>query len=370
MKRVVITGGGTGGHVYPALAVAEALKQDPEIEDILYIGNIGKTEANLIPQHGFRFEGLSFSGMPRGLNLRIFPWAGSLVTSMFRARQILHRFQPDVAFGTGGYVTGPVLMAARSLNIPYVIHEPDAHPGLVNRVTAQWASAVTCAFADAQKALKNNNIIVTGNPLRSGIGLLNKAEGLARLNLPFTPEKPVLLITGGSQGARKINQGVLEALPQLIDDLGYQVIHQTGEKLYAEVRQQCPASYLDNPYYYFAPFIKDMAATLAVADIAICRSGSMTLSEMYQAHIPTILVPYPFAAADHQRKNALASQNAGASRMILDSDFSGASLLTLLTELNASPSQLQTMAHAAETLATPHATRDVIQVIRHASTRR
>jgi UDP-N-acetylglucosamine--N-acetylmuramyl-(pentapeptide) pyrophosphoryl-undecaprenol N-acetylglucosamine transferase len=365
--RVVITGGGTGGHLYPALAVAEALQKDSTIEDLLYIGNTHRRESELIPQYGIPFEGLLFSGMPRGLNLGLLKWVKELGLAFFSARRILKRFTPDVVFGTGGYITAPVLLAARSLGIPYVVHEPDAYPGLVNRLMGRWATQMTCAFEKAQSRLKTRQLHVTGNPLRSQIGLGDREQALASLNLPFSLEQPILLVTGGSQGARKINQGLLEALPTLIDQLHFQIIHQTGETLFEEVLAACPLDYLNHPGYYRAPFITDMASVLALADIAICRSGSMSLSEMYQGGIPTILVPYPYAAADHQRQNALASQASGASLMIEDADFAGPTLLSVITPLIQDKAHFSTMQHAATALSTPHATKTVIAVIKSAA---
>ncbi len=363
MIRVVVTGGGTGGHLYPALAVAEALKQDSEIEAILYIGNTHRKEAQLVPPAGIAFQGLIFSGMPRTLSPALFKWGLGLFQSFLQAQRYLKDFRPDVVFATGGYVTAPVLMAALSLNIPYVIHEPDAFPGLVNRQMSRWAEVATCAFADAQKRLKAKTLSVTGNPLRSQIGQVTKAQALERLHLGFDLEKPTLLVTGGSQGARRINQGVLDALPQLIEDLGFQVIHQTGEALFEETRSQCPEAYRQHAAYWMAPFFEDMASVLALADIAVCRSGSMTLSEMYRAHIPMVLVPYPYAAADHQRQNALASQRAGASLMVEDHEFTGNKLVEILTALTHDNGALLRMRQQAEALSAPDATASVVKII-------
>ncbi len=362
--KVVVTGGGTGGHLYPALAVVEALKADSQVQAITYIGNTGRKEAELVPTFGVPFIGMRFAGMPRGLNLSIVPWSMQLLQAFFDARSHLMRLKPDVVFGTGGYITGPVLFAARSLGIPYVVHEPDAFPGLVNRVTARWATQMTCAFPEARARLKTRQLTVSGNPLRSQIGQVSKAEALARLDLPFALDKPILLVTGGSQGARKLNQGLLEALPELIESLGMQVLHQTGDKLYEEVLSQCPPEYRTHQAYACRPFISDMASALALADVAVSRSGSMSLSEMYRAHIPTILVPYPHAAADHQRKNALASARAGASVMIEDAQLSGETLIDTLADLLRSPERLEAMREAARQLSAPEATSIVVGILK------
>ncbi len=305
--------------------------------------------------------------MPRSINLQLFRWFGELLSSFLRARQLLSSFKPEVVFGTGGYVTAPVLLAAMSLKIPYVIHEPDAHPGLVNRVMSRWSAKMPCAFEAARQRLRARNLVVTGNPLRSQIGAVSRTEALARLRYPFSEDKTTLLVTGGSQGARRINQAVLDALPGLLARLYLQVILQTGDKLFDEVQTALPQPYREHPAYQVSPFIADMGAVLALADIALCRSGSMTLSEMYRAHIPTLLAPYPYAAADHQRKNALASQEAGASLMIEDAELTGEKLVSVLTMLLEAPQQLETMRHAASGLAAPNATHEVIQILKTVS---
>lgn len=365
MMRVVITGGGTGGHLYPALAVAEALQHDSDVSALLYIGNHGRKEATLVPQYGIRFEGLAFSGMPRGARLGILPWSWQLARAFGRARCLLKAFRPDVVFATGGYVTAPVLLAAMALGVPYVLHEPDAYPGLVNRVMARWAAQMTCAFGKARERLTTRQLHVTGNPLRSRIGQVPREEALGRLDLPFSLEKPVLLVTGGSQGARRLNDALISALPALIETLGFQILHQTGDALFDEVNAQCPPAYREHPAYVPSAFIGDMASALALADVAVCRSGSMTLSEMYRGGIPTILAPYPYAAADHQRMNALASQEAGASVMVEDAAFTGDALTALLSELMREPTRLTAMRAAATRLAHPDATRDVVGILKN-----
>jgi UDP-N-acetylglucosamine--N-acetylmuramyl-(pentapeptide) pyrophosphoryl-undecaprenol N-acetylglucosamine transferase len=354
--RVVVTGGGTGGHLYPALAVVEALKQD---SDILYIGNLHKKEAELVPQAGVRFEGILFSGMPRKPSLALVKWFFSLFMAVKQSLDLLKQFKPDVVLGTGGYVTAPVLLAAKLKGIPFVVHEPDALPGIVNRVMSRWAAAATCAF---QCALKTDHLVVTGNPLRGSIGTTSKEAALQNLGVRFDLSKPVLLVVGGSQGAQQVNKAVLSVLPRLLED--FQIIHQTGEKLYEEVLSQCPPAYRNHPSYLVLPFIADMASALALADISLCRSGSMSLSEMLRAHVPMILVPYPYAAQDHQKKNALAMVQAGVAVMIEDKDLTGDSLVSVLQDLQTQPEVLVKMKEACVSLAKPNATEEVVAVLK------
>lgn len=368
--RIVITGGGTGGHIYPALAVAESLKADPEVDSILYIGNRTSLERELVPQAGFAFESIVFHGMPRKPGVALLKWFWELGRAVGDAKALLIREKPDVVFGTGGYVSAPVLMAAKSLGIPYLIHEPDAHPGLVNRLMSRWADQVTAAFTESHAMLKGKRFTATGNPLRGKIHTLAgpdriaKAEALRQLDLPWPADRPVLLVVGGSQGARSLNHAVIGALPVLIGEMGFRIIHQTGAKLYEEAMAEVPEAYRNHPDYCLRPFYPEMWQALAAADLAVCRAGSLTLSEMYLSGIPTVLVPYPFAAADHQRKNAMASVAAGASEMILDHDCTAERLVSVLKRLSGDPEKLNKMKAACRTLAHPEATDAITNAIK------
>ena len=373
--RLVVTGGGTGGHIYPALAVAEKVQamtspQGLEANIVTYVGKTDGLESELVPQNGIAFEGIQFYGMPRGksplLPFKLIAWAWKLREARAHARKILQRLQPDVVFGTGGYVSAPVLLAAHSLNIPYVVHEPDAKPGLVNQLMSRNAAVITTSFSEGAESLRhraNQQVIVTGNPIRGSIGGLRKAEALQHLGIEWPSEQPVLLVTGGSQGARRINQAMVEALPSLINDLGFAVVHLTGKKLYDETLaalDQHDPGLKKHLHYWLRSYSGEMAALLAIADLAVCRAGSLSLSEMAVCGVPTLLIPYPFAAADHQRKNAQACVRIGASLMLEDADCTGANLLTTLRPLVAEPHRLAQMRKAARQQGHPHATEDIV----------
>jgi len=368
--RLVVTGGGTGGHIYPALAVAEVMKGLPDVEAVTYVGKTGGLESELVPQNGIDFEGISFYGMPRGksplLPFKLLAWGLKLREARENAHQILKRLQPDVVFGTGGYVSAPVLMAAHSLKIPYVVHEPDAKPGLVNQLMSKNAAVITTSFSEGAESLKqkpSQQVIVTGNPIRGNIGKFNKAEALKHLGISWPESQKVLLITGGSQGARKINQAVVQVLPKLLNESGFAVAHLTGKKLYDETLEALDrqdSSLKTHPNYWVQPYSGEMAALLALADMAVCRAGSLSLSEMAVCGVPTLLVPYPFAAADHQRKNAQACVRTGSALMLEDSALSGESLLQALQPLVADPGQLSRMREAAVALGHPNATANIV----------
>lgn len=362
--KIVVTGGGTGGHIFPALAVASMLYDQGH--QIVYIGKPDSMESELVPQKGFQFEGVMFSGMPRKPGLGLLLWFAQLYTAKRAALKLLKEIKPDVVFGTGGYVTGPVLMAAQTLKIPYAIHEPDAHPGMVNRLMASHANVVTAAFAESKPAFKLSKKTLfeaTGNPIRQDLGSMSKEEAITALNIGWNADKTTILIFGGSQGARSMNQATIDALPILLNTLSLQVIHITGQKLHQETLKSLKALSPDlanNPNYHLLPFSHDMPTLMAASDLAVCRAGSLTLSETYLAGLPTLLIPYPFAAADHQSKNAQASAKAGASVVLEDKELSGQKLAQSIQALTHSKNTLFGMTQAARSLAKPHATTGIV----------
>ncbi|WP_373532668.1 undecaprenyldiphospho-muramoylpentapeptide beta-N-acetylglucosaminyltransferase [Vampirovibrio sp.] len=372
--RLVVTGGGTGGHIYPALAVAEALQSDPAVESITYIGKTGGLENDLVPQHGIDFLGLEFYGMPRVKSLllpvQLLNWFAKLEQAKRKAKAYLSDIRPSVVFGTGGYVSAPVLMAAHDLKIPYVVHEPDAKPGLVNQLMSRNAAVITTSFSEGAELLKRKptqEVLVTGNPIRGSIGTLSRQEGMKLLGLDWPDTQPILLVTGGSQGARRINQAVVEALPTLLNELGLAVVHLTGKKLYDETQaalDAVDASLKTHPFYQIRPYSGEMAALLGVADVALCRAGSLSLSEMYVCGVPTLLVPYPHAAADHQRKNAQASVRSKASILMEDADCNGARLVQALSPLIQDSGMLAAMKSAAIGLGHPDATTRIVACLK------
>jgi UDP-N-acetylglucosamine--N-acetylmuramyl-(pentapeptide) pyrophosphoryl-undecaprenol N-acetylglucosamine transferase len=372
--RIVLTGGGTGGHLYPALALAENLKTHPLVEALLYIGNAESLESRKVPEAGFPFEAVPFRGMPRGKNpFKLLAWLWALNQAIKQAKQKLKAFNATAVIGTGGYVAAPVLAAAKQLNIPYFIHEPDAVPGLVNKLMARGAMGVTGAFPNRAKGLgiSEECYTFTGNPLLGNFTSFSKPDALDQLGLAgWDAEKNTLVIVGGSQGARTLNTAVVKALPQLIDDYNLQVIHQCGEKLWEETQAlyhqyattvwQAETAQKIAQAYHCKPFFNGMDALWAVANLAVCRAGSLTLSELYLSGTPAILVPYPYAAANHQEANARLSEAEGASILLLDVDCSAEKLVSTVRQLLESPQQLSRMQVNALGLAKPHATQAII----------
>lgn len=366
--KVALTGGGTGGHIYPALSVAGMLQADSEVESVLYIGKKDGLEASLVEKQGIPFEGISFFGMPRKNPLRWLQWFVQLNQAVDQSKAILKQFQPDVVMGTGGYVSAPVLMAAKQLKIPIMLHEPDAHPGLANKYLSQKATVITAAFEAAETQLKKGpktRFVTTGNPIRLSPLLPNKEILFQQANLEVWDQgKPVLLVFGGSQGSRTINLAVAGAAEKLVTELDLQIFHVTGQKLYEETLDRLSDAAKSCPAYHLTPFCHQMNEWMQVSDIALCRSGSVSLSELFVAGLPSILIPFPFAAADHQRKNARFAVEKGAAFMVEDSELSADTLFQHIQKIVQSPDRLAAMKTSALSLAKPNATANIVALIK------
>lgn len=309
MSRFFITGGGTGGHIYPAIAVAESLKDDK----IYYIGNPKNLEFDIVAQKGYKFLGVNVHGMPRKIGFDLVKWMFQLGFAVLKSCYYIKKYKPDAIFGTGGYVSAPSLIAAGLLNVPYMMHDCDAQPGLVTRKLSGKAKCVSVAFECACKYIKNENCHINGNPIREKFKTLTKSD--ARKNMQLE-DKLTLCIMGGSQGARSINNAAVEVLKSLSKDFDLQIIFQTGKKNYDRVIEQLIMIYPEyeaDKNLIIKPYFDDMVTVLKASDIAISRSGSLSISEICASGIAPIFVPYPYAAADHQRKNAkfMVDKNAG-----------------------------------------------------------
>jgi UDP-N-acetylglucosamine--N-acetylmuramyl-(pentapeptide) pyrophosphoryl-undecaprenol N-acetylglucosamine transferase len=372
---IVLTGGGTGGHLYPALAVADSLVRDFgfPLQNITYIGNEESLESQKVPTKGIPFFPLVSHGMPRTKNpLALLKWGFEMLQATALAARYLKAVKANVVLGTGGYVAGPVLLAAQALRIPFVVHESDAIPGLVNRLMAPKASVVTGAFADVQARLKvkDAKFRLTGNPVNESIGKISKADALTQLAY-LVPQSwgefdKILLILGGSQGALSLNEAVFNNLETLIE-AGYKIVHQCGNKHYKGVKAALLEKYgSETPFnkdYLCLPFIDNMPAVWALADLALCRAGSMTLSELFASQTPAILVPYPYAAQNHQEANARFVEAEGAGIVLLDAELKHVSILEQLNALAGDESHLLQTKQVLEKLAKPTATRDISSIL-------
>jgi UDP-N-acetylglucosamine--N-acetylmuramyl-(pentapeptide) pyrophosphoryl-undecaprenol N-acetylglucosamine transferase len=362
-QRIVLTGGGTGGHVYPALAVAEVLKDDPEVEAILYIGATGRLEERLAVERGLKFHGIKVSGLPRKLSLSLFTWPVEMLIAINKAKALLSDFKPTAILGTGGYASAPPLAAAQMLRIPYAVHEPDAHPGLVNKLFSKKASLVSVGMEAAAEILKSERgpTIFNGNPVRrSFTKSLGRDAACAVLGLDHTLK--TVLITGGSQGAQAINEAVLDVLPALLEhDPPIQVIHQAGEKNLQVIKDKLERTLLLSKRYHLRPYFEDLSTPYAASDLAICRAGAMTIAELAVTATPALFIPYPFAAADHQTHNANFLASKGAAEVLPQSQLTSETLKMKIMQLMESDETLKNMRKEMNALAKPQAAEHLAQ---------
>ncbi|HJQ27092.1 MAG TPA: undecaprenyldiphospho-muramoylpentapeptide beta-N-acetylglucosaminyltransferase [Blastocatellia bacterium] len=340
--KVIIAAGGTGGHIYPGVAIAREFKRRDEATEILFVGTPRGLESKIVPREGFALE-LIQVGALKGVSL--FAKMKSLTglpLSFVAARRILRRFKPNVVVGVGGYSSGPTLLMAALMRIPTMVVEPNAMPGFTNRVLARFVDAAALTFEDALKYFGKRGV-VTGNPVRGDFaGLRPKARG----------ERLHVLVFGGSQGAHAINVAMTEAARLLAPQRGrIAIVHQTGEKDYEMVERAYNETGLAGAEV--KPFIHDMAARFEWADVLICRSGATTVAEVAAAGKAAVFVPFPFATDDHQRKNAEAFERVGAARMILQQDLTPARLAEALQQLIDDPGALDRMEAASRKLGRP-----------------
>lgn len=346
---VAVMAGGTGGHIFPALAVAEQLRAQGM--GVFWIGTRRGMEARLVPQHGFEMEWIPIEGV-RGkgmLQWLAAPW--KLAAAIWRAVRILQRRRPAVVLGMGGFASGPGGLAARVLRLPLVIHEQNSVPGLTNQWLARVATRVFEAFPGSFPARRLAQ--ACGNPVRRAITELPlPRERLATRLRGTSAGARRLLVLGGSLGAQTLNEQVPWAVAGLADARRPLIRHQTGERTFDTARSAYQRAGVEA---LVTPFIEDMAEAYAWADLVICRAGALTVSELAAAGVGAILVPYPFAVDDHQAANARYLAEAGAARLLLERDLTAPSLARLLDSLLADGEALVAMAEAARALARPHA---------------
>lgn len=356
-KTIFITGGGTGGHIYPAIAIFEQLSKEINPETIYYVGNPKNLEKKVAGQYDIKFLPVSVSGMPRKVSFKFLVWVIQLFVAIINSICYIIKYRPSCIIGTGGYVAFPILLAGILFGVPCYVHDSDAHPGIVSRVIAPFAKKVFLAFDDAKKFIKSKNIIINGNPLRNWISTISKEE--ACMNFKLDPAKKTILVMGGSQGAKSINDAILDIASSLTKTHNLQIVHQTGQKNYDEVIENKP----EVQGYVVRPYFDNMGIAYAAADLVVARAGSISLSELNICGLPAILVPYPFAAADHQRHNARALEKQGAALYLDNDDCIGKSLKKMILDLINDKDKLQKMSEASISLAKPNATENLVKEV-------
>lgn len=361
--RIIISGGGTGGHIYPALAIVQEIRNRLPESVILYVGTQKGMESTIVPRAGFDFKTIDIGGINRSSLLKASSSLGKLPRSFFQAWQVVRDFEPDIVIGTGGYVSFPVVMAATFYRCKTYIHEQNALPGLANRSLARRVDCVMLTFPEARKYLKGKLITVTGLPVRKDI--MDVDAGQAREELGLAEEKFTLLVFGGSRGARTINRAMLDAMERFYKE-DIQIIWLTGDASYQEIKHnladrvnldsmQCNLTLL--------PYMDNINLALAAANLAVCRAGASTLCELAVVGLPAVLVPYPYAAENHQEMNARALVSKNAANMVIDEFLDGDTLYQKVNELRLDQARLKEMSANMSQEARPDALKDIVDII-------
>ena len=327
--KVIISGGGTGGHIFPALAIAKALEKKVSNIEILFVGATGKMEMSKIPAEGYKIKGLWISGLQRRITIKNLYFPFKVISSLLKARRIIKKFKPDIAIGTGGYASGPLLYVAAKKNIPTLVQEQNSYPGITNKVLSKVVDKVCVAYDNMEQFFPKNKIIFTGNPIRQDVleFASKKQLGISHFNLE--ENKKTVLVIGGSLGARTINEAIDENISFFVEN-NLNLIWQTGISYQKKAEKSVKEKAVKGINAY--TFIKEMDKAYGAADIIISRAGAIAISELCCIAKPTILIPSPNVSEDHQTKNAQAVVNKKAALLVKDNE-AGSKLVNCLREL-------------------------------------
>lgn len=364
MKRVIISGGGTGGHIYPALTIAEEMKKLEDVE-ILYVGSPDGLEAEIVPKAGIPFQTVEVLSLSRRITLKNIVALYKSSLASLQSVRIIKNFKPDVVIGTGGYVCGPILMMASLMGIPTLIQEQNVIAGITNRILGRFVKAVALGYEEASVYFPHvKECVYTGNPIRSEVMKCTKEEG--RQFFQYGNDEFVVLVAGGSRGARSINTAMLEVHAHFKNHPHVRILHVTGTQEFQAVKQALgEVELLEHEGIRYGkastiyPYLHAMPLALASADIAIFRAGAIGLAELTARGIPSILIPYPYAAEDHQTYNAHNLVNHGAARMIVDKALTGRELITAIEDIYMNPGRVEGMKKAAKQLGRPEAAKQI-----------
>lgn len=354
--KFILSGGGTGGHIYPAIAIANELKLRFPDAEFLFVGAQDKMEMQKVPQAGYVIEGLWIAGIQRKLTLQNMMFPFKLMNSLWKSRKIIKRFKPDAVIGTGGFASGPLLQMANSMNIPTVIQEQNSYPGITNKMLSKKANAICVAYENLERFFPKDKIVFTGNPVRQDLlDVENKrSEGISYFKLDAN--KKTLLVLGGSLGARRINQLIEKELDFLLDN-GIQIFWQCGKLYYEDYKK-----YNDKENVQVVAFIDRMDLIYAAADFVISRAGASSVSELCLVGKPTIFIPSPNVAEDHQTKNAKAIVEKNGAILLKESELDAA-FETTFSDLISNENKQKELSQNIKSLAKPNATKDIVEQI-------
>jgi UDP-N-acetylglucosamine--N-acetylmuramyl-(pentapeptide) pyrophosphoryl-undecaprenol N-acetylglucosamine transferase len=357
--RLIISGGGTGGHIFPALAIANEFKSRHANADILFVGAEGRMEMTRVPEAGYKIMGLWISGLQRKLTWSNLSFPFKLISSYFKARRIIKEFRPHAVIGTGGYASGPIMLAATKNKIPSLIQEQNSYAGLTNKQLGDKVQRVCVAYTGMERYFPPQKVLFTGNPIRKDIIQLDLKREKALSYFIFNSNERTLLILGGSLGAKTINESILYGIDKLID-AHVQVIWQTGKLYFEQIKSQTEGK--DLRRIRIVDFVKQMDLAYAASDVVISRAGALSISELCIAKRPSILVPSPNVAEDHQTKNAMALVNEQAALIVKDADAKRVLVETAL-KLIYDELQCETLRKNVSNWAKPHATEEIVDEI-------
>ncbi|MFC6348488.1 undecaprenyldiphospho-muramoylpentapeptide beta-N-acetylglucosaminyltransferase [Vagococcus carniphilus] len=343
--KVLVSGGGTGGHIYPAVSLVKYIQKKHPDAEFLFVGTKKGLESKIVPDQGIPFETIEIQGFKRSLSPSNFKTVYLFLKSITDAKKIIKKFQPDIVIGTGGYVCGSVVYAANKLKIPTIIHEQNSVAGVTNKFLSRYVDKIGICFSDVAKDFPSQKVVMVGNPRAQEIAGIGKSDVLKEYEL--NPEIPTVLIFGGSRGAMAINNAVLESLPILVDKK-YQVLYASGDIYFEEVDKKWQTLSEDNQNIKVVPYIKNMEHVLRNVDVVVGRAGATSLAEITSLGLPSILIPSPNVTNDHQTKNAQSLVNKNAALMVRNADLNKETLVSAIDELMMDTEKKESMAKASK----------------------
>jgi UDP-N-acetylglucosamine--N-acetylmuramyl-(pentapeptide) pyrophosphoryl-undecaprenol N-acetylglucosamine transferase len=356
IKRAIISGGGTGGHIFPALAIANEIKRRNPDAEILFVGALGKMEMEKVPAAGYKIIGLPIAGLQRKITLSNFVLPFKLINSLLKAYKIVKNFKPDVVVGVGGYASGPTLRAAIFAGVPTLIQEQNSFPGKTNKILSGKVNSICTAYDGLEKFFPKDKIVETGNPVRSEMITIQGKREEAYQFFGLNPNKKTILVIGGSLGARTLNESVLEGM-KMLEENQVQVLWQCGKFYFEKMKETL--SQINRDDVHLNEFIARMDLAYAAADIIISRAGAISVSELCLIQKPTVLVPSPNVAEDHQTKNAMALVNKHAAVLVKDVDAKN-NLIAKTIELLGNEANLKQLSEAIAQLGKPNASAMIV----------
>ncbi len=361
--KYLISGGGTGGHIYPALAIAKEIKNKYADAEILYVGTAAGLEAEIVPREGYEFKTIRVKGMPRKLNKESLIAIRELLYGLKDSKKIIKDFKPDIVIGTGGYVCGPVVYMAKRLKIPTLIHEQNAFPGITNKILSRFVDKVAITFDEAKPYFKYpERVINTGNPIRSEILHIDKNAAYAELNID--KDLPLILSFGGSGGQKKLNDSILGFIESNIENSNIQLIHVTGNRLYDDFMEQVKSKNIILPNNIkILPYLYKMLEALNIATIVVTSSGAITLAEISAIGVPSVLIPKSYTAENHQEYNANAFKDSGASVVILEKDLNSELFNNTIKELLNNQEKRSEMGISSRSMGKLDAAENIVKLI-------